>query len=295
MFLTSLKSDSEKAPELLSKMSTGETSTDLAVISVQSRLPDFWAEMPRLWFAQVESVLSPQKQSDEAKFNMVIAKLGRDALQQVSDILLSPPTTDKFKAIKDRLLHVYEESAERQFQKLVSEMELGAQKPSQLLRKMREMGRNAQISEQALHSLWTSRLSSSIRAVLLVSQDQTLENLANIADKIMENVGSAMIAEVNTKNTAMCSEAAFPVTEILSQMHKLNLEVAALREEVSTHRRAATRGRGSFRGRQRSRSRSRTPADPDWLCPQHFRYRSRARGCRQPCAWRNKDMTTPGN
>ncbi|KOB64448.1 Uncharacterized protein OBRU01_24278, partial [Operophtera brumata] len=31
---------------------------------------------------------------------------------------------------------VYEESAERQFQKLVSEMDLGSQKPSQLLRRM---------------------------------------------------------------------------------------------------------------------------------------------------------------
>lgn len=272
-------------------MPSDTLSAELAAISVQSRLPDFWTEMPRLWFAQIESILGPQKQGDEAMFNVIVAKLSRDALQQVSDILLAPPATRKYDAIKERLLQVYEESAGRQFQKLVSEIELGSQKPSQLLRRMRDLGRNTQVSEQTLRNLWLSRLPSSIRAVLIVSQDQTLENLANIADKIIENIQGGEIAAVSSSQSP--NNCQIPVSDIMTQMRNLNLEVAALREEVREHRRSATRGRdfgrgrAQFRGRWRSNSRPRTENDPNWLCRFHFRFRERANRCEKPCAWKS--------
>lgn len=139
------------------------SSMTLAAISVSSKLPEFWVEMPRLWFAQFEAVMAPQKQGDEAKFNMVISKLGRDSIQQVSDLVTAPPSEDKYKVLKERLLQVYEESAERQFQKLVSEMELGSQKPTQLLRRMKDLGRTTQVSDQTLKNLWLSRMPSEVR------------------------------------------------------------------------------------------------------------------------------------
>lgn len=266
---------------------TSENATQLAAITVSTKIPEFWTEMPRLWFAQVESILAPQKQSDETKYNIVVAKIGREALQQVSDILLSPPPINKYQTLKDRLLQVFEESAERQFQKLVGELELGTQKPSQLLRRMRELGRNSQASEKTLHSLWMSRLPANVRAVLTVSQDQNLDNLAQIADKIIENTRSGEIAEVN--NTQV------PVTEMLSQLHKLSLEVASLREEVHTHRRSQfRRGRGRGYGNSshsRTRSNSRSQNDPNWLCRFHYKFRNNAKKCEKPCAW--KETTPP--
>lgn len=115
---------------------------ELATISVSSRIPDFWMEVPRLWFAQFDAVMDPQKQGDSAKYNLVISKLSRDAIQQVGDLILDPPKEGKFAAIKQRLLAAYEESAEKQFHKLVREIELGTQKPSQLLRKMAGLASN---------------------------------------------------------------------------------------------------------------------------------------------------------
>lgn len=265
-----------------------ESTADLAAITVSARIPDFWIEMPRLWFAQMESIVASQKKGDEVKFNLVVSKLGREALQQVSDIIFSPPESEKYQTLKDRLLQVYEESAERQFQKLVSEMELGAQKPSQLLRKMKDLGRKAQISESTLHNLWIARLPASMRAVLTVSHDQDLENLAKIADKINENIRTGDISEVSSSSSQL------PMGEILTQMHKMNLEIAALREEVKGHqeyRRNAFRGRNNYGNRHGSRQRSqsrpaRTPEDPKWLCRFHFRYRNRAWSCEKPCAWK---------
>lgn len=283
------KRDSDR--DVTCKMEQGHG--ELAAISVSSRIPEFWTAMPRLWFFQLETIVRPQKLGDAAKYDLVITKLGCETLQQISDICFSPPENNKYDAIKERLLQVYEESAERQFQKLVSEMELGSQKPSHLLRCMKELGRNTQVSDKTIHSLWLSRLPSAVRAVLTVSQDQTLDNLANMADKIMENTKGEQIAEVHSSG----SQNQLPVSDLVTQIHKMSLEIASLREEVKDRRqqyrrsrsRGYGRGRGGFRGRAHSRSSSRprmTPEHPNWLCRYHFRFRERARACEKPCAWK---------
>lgn len=255
----------------------------LATISVSSKLPEFWVDMPRLWFAQFEAVMAPQKQGEEAKFNMVISKLGRDSIQQVSDLLVTPPESNKYTVLKERLLQVYEESAERQFQKLVSEMELGAQKPTQLLRRMKDLGRTTQVSDQTLKSLWLSRMPSSVRAVIAVCQDQSLESLATIADKVVENSTGYDVAAV--ADTRAQTTTAGSLSDLANQINQLVLEVASLRNEVYGRDRARSRSRGPARSRSNSRRR-RTPADADWLCRFHYRFRRNARSCEQPCAWR---------
>ncbi|XP_022818629.1 uncharacterized protein LOC111351091 [Spodoptera litura] len=260
----------------------------LAAISVSRKLPDFWVDMLRLWFSQFEAVMAPQKQGEESKFNMVISKLTKDAIQQVSDLVTSPPANNKYAALKERLLQVYEESAERQFQKLVLELELSSQKPTHLLRRMRDLGRTTQVSDITLKSLWMSRMPTSVRAVITVCQDQSLDSLAAIADKILENSKSFEIAAV-TDGTAITSQGA--LTELANQMSKLMLEVASLRNEVqSFKRRGSSRSRSLYSNRNRSSSRkSKAPGDPNWLCRFHYRFRKNAKRCEQPCAWREKE------
>ncbi|XP_041974077.1 uncharacterized protein LOC121736204 [Aricia agestis] len=258
--------------------------SNLATISVSTRIPEFWVELPRLWFAQFEATMNPQKQGDDCKFQLVISKLGRDALQQVSDIVYKPPDSNKYQALKDRLLQVFEESPERQFQRLVSELDLGSQKPSQLLRKMRELARNCQASEETVQSLWFSRLPPAVRAVLAASADQKLDNLSPIADKVMESMHQTSLTG-ELANIGCHSAQVSVDKELCTQMNNLMLEVAALRNEVRR------KPRFNFRGRSRSRSRSRygsnsvarTPESPDWLCHYHFRFGARSRRCEEPC------------
>lgn len=45
--------------------------SQLAAMAISFRIPEF---RTRLWFAQVESILASQKQGDETKYNLVIAK-----------------------------------------------------------------------------------------------------------------------------------------------------------------------------------------------------------------------------
>lgn len=265
-----------------------EDMSALASITVSSRIPDFWADQPRLWFVQFEAVVANQKLSEAAKQNLVVTKLNKTAIQQVSDLLLAPIETRRYDTLKDRLLQVFEESETRQFQKLLGEMELGNQKPSQLLRRMKDLAR-AKIPDSTLQIMWNSHLPAAVQAVLAVMEEKELDNLAVVADKVMEATRPAEIAAVtpnpNPKDTST-------TLDLAAAVEKLNIEVAELRRE-----RQPRRGRGNGNGYRRSRSRtrdvSRSRRDPEWLCYYHYKFRSKATKCVEPCNWKAAKNTTP--
>lgn len=116
-------------------------------------------------------------------------------MEQVSDIVLSPPETRKYDALKTRLLAVYEESEVRQVHKLLMELELGDQKPSQLLRRMRDLASN-KFTDETLSMLWIRHLPGAVRAVLTVSEVSDLEKLAMMADKVIETTRFVEVEEV---------------------------------------------------------------------------------------------------
>ncbi|KAL0832426.1 hypothetical protein ABMA28_000661 [Loxostege sticticalis] len=274
--------------------SNSTASAELASVTVSSRLPEFWCDQPRLWFVQCEAILTPQKLSDEAKYNLVVTKLGKEVIKQVSDILLTPPSVNKFGTLKSRLLTVYEESENRQLQKLLSEIELGDQKPSQLLRYMRDLARG-KIPDDTLSIMWQGHLPSSIRAVLAVSEIKDLENLAAIADKVLENTRPLQVSEVT-------SEATSPFTQLQAQIAQLSLQVVELQRSRSRNRYNISRNynnrRQHFNSRSTSRGRNmsrRTDVPTNGLCFYHNRFRHRANKCSDPCTWKTNKTSSAGN
>ncbi|XP_028173478.1 uncharacterized protein LOC114362327 [Ostrinia furnacalis] len=197
---------------------------EMAAVSVKARIPQFWRQKPRLWFAQYESIIANQKMGDEAKYHLVVAQLELADIEQVGDIILSPPESNKYEALKQRLLSVYEESESRQLQKLLGEMELGSQKPSQLLRKMRDLALD-RVPDNTLRVMWTGHLPSSVRAVLAISAETKLDLLASMADKMTEQT-----QEVNS--ICSCSTSK-PTTneDLLSKIDALSKEIASLKME----------------------------------------------------------------
>ncbi|XP_035454518.2 uncharacterized protein LOC118279093 [Spodoptera frugiperda] len=259
---------------------------ELATVTVSSRIPEFWSDQPRLWFVQCEAVLGPQKLSDEARFNLVVTKLGKEVVQQVSDILLKPPETKKFEALKTRLLSVYEESETRQFQKLLGEMELGDQKPSQLLRRMKDLARD-KVPDETLRLMWQGHLPSPVRAVLAVTEVTNLDNLAVIADKVIETSKPLQVSEVQTASNTNNDQS-----YIIAELAKLSMKIRDMergRNRVRNFNRPFNRrqSRSMSRGRNLSR---RTPDSPDWLCHYHFKFHNRARKCVEPCAWKKNEQ-----
>lgn len=252
---------------------------DIFPVSIQSRILPFWREHPRLWFAQFEALIEPSKIGDDKKFSYVLSVLQQTDVQQIGDILLNPPASGKYNAVKERLLSVYQESESKQLQKLLSGQELGDQKPSQLLRRMRHLG-GSMVQDDALRVLWLNQLPTAVRAVLSVNEESSLNTLATMADKMTEHMEpTQQIAAVSTSSTTRD-----PHVELLSkQIEKLTLEVAELRGRQH-YRRPAWRGRS--RSKSNHRRERKSTADADWLCRFHYRFRQDARNCEAPCAWK---------
>lgn len=271
------------------------THTDLAAISVQSRLLPFWREIPRAWFVQFEAVIDPLKVSDDQKYRYVLQQLQAQDLQHLTDILYNPPEKEKYNTLKKRLLTVYDKSDVRNFQQLISGLELGDQKPTQLLRKMRELG-SGMITEEGLKIEWLNNLPTQVRVVLSVNSESSLDTLAAMADKMFEYTGPATISAVTASTSSSSSPTQPTQLDLLSkQIEKLTLEIAELRgrtEQRHQYRRPFHSRSGSRR-RNTNRSTSRPRRDDGtWECKYHFRFGDKAKRCESPCSRRAKPKTS---
>ncbi|XP_045502775.1 uncharacterized protein LOC123699789 [Colias croceus] len=260
-----------------------EEFASLSSVSITSRIPDFWKKSPKIWFIQTEAVLSPQKMSDEAKYQIVISKLTPEVIEQVTDILISPPETGKYEKLKRRLLQIFEESEDRQIKKLIGEMELGDQKPSQLMRKMQDLARG-RVTTETLLVLWQNLLPPAIRAVLAVSESKSEDILASIADKVMESM--TPLNSVSAVQQSSLSNS--PENNLIGEIEKLNNRLRRLETRNNT---------SNFRTRSRSRSRGRFQRNqrhnPNWLCKYHYKYKNKATKCVKPCNWKPSQREKP--
>lgn len=265
------------------------------------KVPAFWRVNPKLWFLQVEAQFhSNGIKSDLSKYYAVVSALDCNTLQQVADLLESPPVADKYKTLKTALISTYADSHERQLQKLLNEAELGDQKPSHLLRHMKSLANN-QIMDDALKTLWLQRLPNQVQLILSASQGVDIAKMAEIADKIVEvnNSSGASIAAVTRVQTS-----ATPTVDVASMRENLpppadaaSSEIAQLQAQITNLTKMVeelrvNRNRHRSRERWRGRSRSRTPGPnsaKEGECFYHRRFGTKARKCTRPCTHYNPE------
>ena len=263
-------------------------------VSTSQRIPPVWRDRIRLWFAQFEAIMSPQKKGDQAMYESVIGQLERQDLDEIADIILHPPEKNRYDALKNRLFQAYEESEQRQVQRLLSEMELGDLKPSQLLRRMKNLAAE-NISDAALRIMWTNHLPQSIRAVLAVSDNiakySDIHELAMMADKILEQTQPyGAVAAVATTPTTQIPTS----TSMEEKIDMLTREIAELKAARYNPHRSRYRGRSRSSNRydQNRRQRSNTPrrTEPSGICFYHRKFGKEAKRCTRPCSYPDSNI-----
>ncbi|XP_055841024.1 uncharacterized protein LOC129908505 [Episyrphus balteatus] len=210
-------------------------------LSVAARMPQFWRDRPSLWFAQLETILSASRPNDDTKFQYVIANLDRRDLEQISDILLTPPAANKYAKVKERLIKVYEENEEQRMQRLIEGLDLGDSQPSQLLRRIRDLSGSSGTPDTVIKVMWLSRLPSHVRAILS-SVTAELNSLAEVADKIMSHSSSpksiaALPPPASPASRASGSDNMKGILQRLSSIEKqLNQQTKATQQSSSSSR-----------------------------------------------------------
>ncbi|XP_076686131.1 uncharacterized protein LOC143378313 [Andrena cerasifolii] len=243
-----------------------------AVARVSIRVPPFWEKNPTTWFRQLESqfVLSGITQ-DSTKYHYVSANLENKYADVVIDIINNPPATGMYDKLKAELIRRLSDSKEQNIRRLLEHEEIGDRRPSIFLRRLQSLAGDT-VSDGFLKTLWMGCLPRGVHAVLVTRQNEPLDDLAVLADAVMEVAPGAQVAA-----------ASKPPNDLHAEIAELRREIAALRLGRDNFCRARSHSRGRRRGASQSRNHSRENIPDDGLCWYHRKLGARARKCRDPC------------
>ncbi|GFT00415.1 uncharacterized protein TNCV_1981561 [Trichonephila clavipes] len=243
--------------------------------------PPFWKHNPALWFVRLEAQFDLAKiLNDTTKFNYVLSAVESDILNSVSDLVLRPPENGKYEALKKRLIEVHSESEDSKIRILFHGLELGDQRPSQLLTCMCSLTGD-KVGEPLLKSLWLGSLPNGTQTIL-AALNENLDQLATVADKINDltiSQGINSVAEQHLKKNA----------ELEQQIAQLTQQVSELTGFVKRSRSPAHNS-NHFRNRSKSRNHfKRYQETTNGYCFFHTNFGNKVKKCATLCSFRSEN------
>lgn len=242
-----------------------EPAPDTEAVSLV-KLPQFWEENPALWFLQIEALFGAYKIKSEAgRFQALVGQLPYQVLTQIAGSVQSPGPVP-YTSTKEKLIAIYSQSQERRILRLLEQTQLGDMTPSQLLRQMQNQAGTA-MSDGVLRTVWLRALPQRVRGILAAIEQDDLDKLATVADKVME-------VDSNTSVHAVRDTDGDRLARLEKQLQDLHEQFSSL----------ATTIQRSNRGRSRSRNRDQG-APKDGYCYYHHKFGEKATKCKKPCKW----------
>lgn len=222
---------------------------------------------------------------DQRRFHIVMAQLPAKVLPEVRPLLEQPPDQERYNFVKNTLIAHFQESQRSRLQRLLSSMELGDRKPSQLLTEMQRTAANA-MSEAMLLDLWIGRLPPNVQAAVIATRGEARDQ-ARVADAVMDCLV-----------TSASHGRHYPVSEVHQHDdRRIERELADLRHQVqkltAAIQRESPRKRNS-RSRAQTPSRG-SPSPATKECYYHRRFGTAARRCQSPCSFKKpvQEKTNP--
>lgn len=256
------------------------TSENTALTTLQVRLPPFWAKNPRSWFAQVEAQFHLRRVTTQlSRYYYVVSALPPDIADELDDVLAATPPADAYDQLKAAILVRKSESTSSRLQRLLTTEELGDQRPSQLLHRMRQLlGEQASdVNNSILRELFLQRLPQGVRMVVAPANDMSLDRLAEMADRVAEYAVPTVTALAKSQSSTTA------IQDLQAKFDKLTETVAYLQKHAGGPRRSSQRRPSQQRNSSSARAQSPSPSPS--TCWYHRKYGQRALKCHHPCAW----------
>ena len=271
-----------------SPLPTTTSTASHAVAAVSLKIPPFWPNDPAVWFAQVEAqFLTRQITAQNTKFAYVISSLSPEIAQEIRDLILSPPADCPYDTLKTELIRRTSASEQQRLQQLLISEELGDKKPSQFLRKLRQLLSDNPLEDGLLRHLFLQRLPTNVKLILASTPDTvSIDDLASLADKILD---------VAPPQHSLAAISTLPESSARKEIDDLRLHLNNLTTQLTnvvSHLQLSSRYRSRSRSRGRSPTRSgsrnftsfSTSSGP--FCWYHQQFGSAARKCNPPCSFK---------
>lgn len=249
------------------------------VATVAFKLPPFWPHDPVVWFSQAESQFRIRGiTQQQTKFDYVVTSIAPEYAVEIRDLLMSRPDHEPYNVLRRELIKRTQTSEQRRLRQLLTEEELGDRKPSQLLRRLRQLQGESAMDTSFLRELFVQRLPANAQMVLASTPpSMSLEALAELADRVME-VSHPVVAEVARFDTQ-----ASQLDQLTAQVASLQEQMKALTTSLSSSHRPRSRSRSGRRHASRPSSPADSANDESDLCYYHRKFGQNALKCVAPC------------
>ena len=220
-----------------------------AINRVGIRVSPFWPEKPAMWFTQLKGQFALLSITQDAtKFYYVISHLENKYAAELEDVITNPPPTGRYEKIKAELIRRPSLSEEQRIRQLLMHEEMGDRRPTQFLRHLWTLA-SPPVPSDFLRTLWTNRLPPNIQAIIVTQGEGALDDVTQLADKIVEVTPFPCVAPVSSSSAAICT--------LTAHIDELTRQVAALAANAS---RLRSPSRTRPHARRLSRSAGRSPA-----------------------------------
>jgi hypothetical protein len=263
---------------------SSKTVSNVAVTS-SLRIPDFNAADPEMWFAIVEAYFSKARIVDEQqRYLDVVSSLPPRFACEVRDIIMRPLDNNSYAILKCELIKRLCSSQDEKTRKLLENVVMEDEKPSQYLRRLQALAGSA-VPEDLLRTLWMRGLPEKLQPTMATQKGQKLTDMAEVADSVFSLLPARHVPQEATGDASLHTQ----ILQLTRQMSALQTQMAAMVhqvQEVSSGggERPWRPSRPRSRSHSRPRSRSREPR-PDGLCWYHWKFQQKARKCTAPCSW----------
>lgn len=256
-------------------------SNNLSKLTV--KIPPFWRKNVKVWLRQVEAQFIVKNITQErTKYYHILGNLDTDVAELLSDLLEKPLSQTPYQDLCNRLISEFEESESRKFTKLVDELEIGSKKPSQFLREMRTLA-GSQVKDDFLKTLFFKRLPPQISSILASSSD-SLDNLATMADKIMEYSPTHSQHMYSLKGETSTSSQPDRLSRLENQITELTNQISSLRSRSKSGSRL-----------YQYQNRDATPQRNKSVCWYHRKFGKNATRCTTPCNYHSSPSKNSEN
>ncbi|BHF65440.1 hypothetical protein SprV_0200845000 [Sparganum proliferum] len=170
-------------------MASNDSQKDLLDINTLSfKLPPFTPSNPRVCFRQIEALFATSRiTSERTRYSYVLQSLPFDVAVTVEDLLDPIPADEPYTRLKEAIIQRVAKSANLMLRELSTQVELGDQTPSQLMRHMRSLLAGRDMDDAIFREIFLEKLPVPMQQVLAMLDSKTpLEKLANHADRIKE-------------------------------------------------------------------------------------------------------------
>jgi hypothetical protein len=226
------------------------------------RLPEFWPENPRGWFAMAEAqFLLRRITAGVDRYCHVLTTLPRNSYRLVSHLVEDVPGDDSYELLKSALLAAHQLSDYQRIELLSKVEPLGARKPSDLLAAMTELCPRHHLDSPFFFFFFLQRLPREIRVLLSEEDPKDIRSIAEKADRL--------------------------VALHVPQLHDT---VAALQlssdEDTADVAAVKPRKKAAKPGKRRGKP-GKQPADNPraTMCWYHASFGDKAHSCTAPCSW----------